>query len=69
MGAIRLVIFGTDGLPLRQAAAESADCTVEGSASDLYLLLWNRRTVDGLAVTGDASLLDHWRQTVRIRWG
>jgi uncharacterized protein (TIGR03083 family) len=46
----------------------AADCTVLGDASDLYLLLWNRRLVEGLAVEGDRTLLDLWRESVRIRW-
>jgi uncharacterized protein (TIGR03083 family) len=45
-----------------------ANCSVRGSASDLYLLLWNRRSADGLDVIGDASLLDLWRETVQIQW-
>ena len=44
------------------------DCEVHGTASDLHLLLWNRRGADGLDVQGDASLLTHWRDTVQIRW-
>jgi uncharacterized protein (TIGR03083 family) len=47
----------------------SADCSVRGSASDLYLLLWNRRDRDGLQVAGDPAVLDLWRKTVRVRWG
>ena len=46
----------------------AAECTVRGPASDLYLLLWNRRERDGLEVVGDAAPLDLWRETVRIRW-
>jgi len=46
----------------------AADCSVRATASDLHLLLWNRRTYDGLEVQGDTSLLDLWRQMVRIRW-
>lgn len=45
-----------------------ADCTVRGSAHELYLLLWNRRTADGLDVDGDRSFLDVWRESVRVRW-
>jgi uncharacterized protein (TIGR03083 family) len=45
-----------------------ADCTLRGSASDLFLLLWNRRTADGLDVSGDATLPDVWRESLRIRW-
>jgi uncharacterized protein (TIGR03083 family) len=34
-----------------------ADCAVRGTASDLYHLLWNRRSADGLEVFGDRSVL------------
>ena len=43
-----------------------ADCTVTGSARDLYLLLWNRRTADGLRVTGDPGVLAAFGRVVRI---
>jgi uncharacterized protein (TIGR03083 family) len=45
-----------------------ADCAVRGAASDLYLLLWNRRNADGLDVTGDRSVIEFWRQNAQIRW-
>jgi uncharacterized protein (TIGR03083 family) len=45
-----------------------ADCSVHGSASDLHLLLWNRRSPEGLKVDGDDSVLSLWRQTVRVEW-
>jgi uncharacterized protein (TIGR03083 family) len=44
------------------------DCFVEASASDLYLLLWNRRTADGLKVAGDAKVLDLWRSKATVTW-
>jgi uncharacterized protein (TIGR03083 family) len=46
----------------------SADCAVRGAASDLFLLLWNRREPDGLDVTGDRSVLDVWRREGQIHW-
>lgn len=46
-----------------------ADCTVAGHASDLYLLLWNRLGRDVVQVTGDESVLGHWRQALQVRWG
>jgi uncharacterized protein (TIGR03083 family) len=45
-----------------------ADWSAAGPASDLYLLLWNRRGTDGLQVSGDPSLLELWRTSVRVRW-
>jgi uncharacterized protein (TIGR03083 family) len=48
------------------AEGGTAGCTVTGPASDLFLLLWNRKPADGLAVGGDPSLLDIWRASARI---
>src|SRR2546427_3415886 len=45
-----------------------ADCSVRATASDLDLLLWNRRTSEGLDVGGDASVLSFWRQAVKVEW-
>ena len=45
-----------------------ADCTVSAPAADLYTLLWNRRTPDGLAVAGDGSLLGAWAGAIQIRF-
>jgi uncharacterized protein (TIGR03083 family) len=50
--------------------AEDADCRVSGAASDLYLLLWNRRSADrAVGVEGDGAVLDLWRERATIRWG
>jgi uncharacterized protein (TIGR03083 family) len=63
-----LVCIGPGPVQVRNEVAP-ADCVVRGSASDLYLLLWNRGATDALEVDGDAALLDQWRESVRIRWG
>jgi uncharacterized protein (TIGR03083 family) len=44
----------------------AADCTVSGTATDLYLALWNRGPYDTLTLEGDASLVDLWRRTAAI---
>jgi uncharacterized protein (TIGR03083 family) len=62
------LLIGPDGSQMVDEES-SADCTVSGSASDLYLLAWNRRSSDGLDVTGDAGLLDLWRESHQVRWG
>jgi uncharacterized protein (TIGR03083 family) len=43
-------------------------CEVSGSAADLYLMLWNRRSPAGLDVQGDAGLLESWREHMHVRW-
>jgi uncharacterized protein (TIGR03083 family) len=50
------------------AVTPVADCTVRAPASDLYLLLWNRRHPSATEVAGDPSVLDVWRGAVRVRW-
>ncbi len=44
------------------------DVAVHADASDLYLLLWNRRGLDGVRVDGDASIVDHWHDSHHVRW-
>jgi uncharacterized protein (TIGR03083 family) len=56
---------GPDGTTV-STEGDGAGCTVTGQASDLFLLLWNRRAADGLAVGGNVSLLSRWRETARI---
>lgn len=43
-------------------------CTLRGSASDLYLALWNRRPTTDLHTEGDESVLALWREKATIRW-
>jgi hypothetical protein len=49
---------------------ESVDRLQEGGrASDLYLLLWNRRGLGpDMEFRGDLAVLDLWRSGVVIRW-
>jgi uncharacterized protein (TIGR03083 family) len=47
-----------------------ADCTLAGPASDLYLLLWNRRELGPpVDIAGDGRVMDLWRARATIRWG
>jgi len=59
------VLRGPGGVRTR-AMGGSADCALTGTAADLYLFLWNRVGTEGLSVDGDTSLLDMWRESVRI---
>lgn len=61
-----LVRLSPDAPTVERGAEQAADCTVTGSAVDLYLTLWNRGSYDGLSVTGDDSLVELWRQTGSI---
>jgi uncharacterized protein (TIGR03083 family) len=62
-----LVHIGPERVEVRGEAGD-AECTVSGPASELYLMLWNRRPADGLALQGDTGLLEVWRDLVQIRW-
>ena len=46
-----------------------ADCSVSGSSSDIYQSLWNRQGVENLTLSGDASVVELFRENVQIRWG
>jgi uncharacterized protein (TIGR03083 family) len=63
-----LVTIGAERIEVIEGTG-AADCSVAGTASDLYALLWNRRGTDGLDVDGDPSVLGLWRESVRVRWG
>jgi hypothetical protein len=63
-----LVRTSQDEPVVRRGLDGEADLRVRATASDLFLLVWNRRAQDGLEVVGDTSLLDLWRQSVFVRW-
>lgn len=44
-----------------------ADVTLTGSASDLYLAVWNRGDPP-IAVTGDPQLVATWRENYKFQW-
>jgi uncharacterized protein (TIGR03083 family) len=64
-----LVSVGPDGVTTTLADASArADCAVAGSADDLYLVLWSRRSPAGLSVEGDGAILDLFLDRVNVRW-
>jgi uncharacterized protein (TIGR03083 family) len=47
----------------------TADCTVTGPASELYLLLWNRLGAGAdVDVSGDPAVLAAWRAGMNLTW-
>jgi len=46
----------------------SADCAVSGTASDVYLALWNRQGTVPLQIEGDPSVLEMFRDNVKVKW-
>ena len=49
-----------------RADGHRVECTIRGTAAELYLALWNRG--DEVGVEGRTDVLDRWRATQRIRW-
>jgi uncharacterized protein (TIGR03083 family) len=62
-----LVTLGPRGVTATRPRGEDMpeDVTVRGSATDIYLWLWNRPAV--VTITGDAAIADRWQQ-IRVRW-
>jgi uncharacterized protein (TIGR03083 family) len=58
----------TPGSISRGEATQAADVTVSGTASDLYLALWNWADDSRLSVAGDRRLLDTWHEYTGVRW-
>jgi len=59
-----------DGRVQAQLDDGPADCTVGGTASGVYLFLWNRADSAQAGVTfdGDPDVLALWQSGVRVRW-
>ena len=58
--------IGPDTLSCHPAASDSADLAVFGLAENLYRWVWNRAGDDEVALRGDLSLADTWRQDFRV---
>ena len=62
-----MVTFAPDGITTTRDGG-SADVTLTGTASDLYLALWNRLHDSSITVVGDDDLLAAWHGNHRVRW-
>ncbi len=60
-----LLRFTAGGLEVERMHAKG-DVAVRGPASDLFLLVHNRRRADGLEVFGDPTVLDRWHEAARL---
>ena len=47
---------------VRSTGSQSADATVRGTASDLYLYLWNREPEQPVHFDGDDTVRQLWRE-------
>jgi uncharacterized protein (TIGR03083 family) len=61
-----LVELRPDGRTITRDVDGTGDCTVSGSAGDVYLYLWNRRGT--VQVSGDERAVQLWHQLARVRW-
>jgi uncharacterized protein (TIGR03083 family) len=69
VGRWSVVVIAPDGVQVAPETTPAGPvCTVTGPASDLDLLLWNRRSADGLDVEGDPIVLATWSKAVQIKW-
>lgn len=57
-----------NGITTTRSNGSAADLTLEGTASDLYLVLWNRGEDSRIGATGNIELLDAWHGNHRVRW-
>ena len=57
--------------PGESDSGRSAQGSVAGPASGLYLFLWNRSdaSLAGVTIAGDPGFLALWQSSVRVRWG
>jgi hypothetical protein len=55
-----------DALTTTSGVSGEADVRLSGTASQLYLGLWNRG--DEMTIQGNDDVLDKWRDQVRISW-
>ena len=46
----------------------AADATISGTASDLFLFVWNRLTAADIHAAGDPAALALWSKTSRVGW-
>jgi uncharacterized protein (TIGR03083 family) len=66
------VSTSADGIKTQRGRSDS-DLSVRGTASDLYLLLWNRLLwyagpPGGVDLEGDTGLLASWKDHFRVTW-
>ena len=56
------VVFGPETAHGQREVGD-ADCTVSGTASDLYPYLWSRTPLGRVHVEGDPAVLEQWRES------
>jgi len=59
------IVLSPDGATVTREHGKG-DVAVRASASDLLMLIMNRRSAEGLEIFGDASLLEQWKEYVKF---
>ncbi len=62
------VSIGPDAPHAQRGTAADPSCLVRGTASNLFLLVWNRVGLDQVEVVGDPGAVGLWRSGVQVRW-
>jgi uncharacterized protein (TIGR03083 family) len=62
------IAVGSDGATVSTEEHGPADCTISGSASALYLDLWNRSTPRSVTLSGDPHAMELWRDLATVSW-
>ncbi|MEV7413973.1 maleylpyruvate isomerase family mycothiol-dependent enzyme [Streptomyces sp. NPDC089919] len=65
-GAVWTARISTEPLSVERTEDGPADCELTAPAEWLYAALWNRRPLEGSAVSGDASVARLWVEKSRI---
>ena len=65
----RWTVTISDGPIVTERKARRTACIVKGTASNVFMALWNRPGLDDSAIKGDASPFTDLGANVRIRWG
>ncbi len=66
--AERLTVRLTAGGAVPERGEPLCDLVIRASASDLYLVAWNRPSADELELIGATHLLDVWRRLIQVTW-
>jgi uncharacterized protein (TIGR03083 family) len=62
------VEIGPEGRTVERDTRGQVDAMLVGTASDLYLDLWNRGRSGAVAASGDDRVVALWRKLARVRW-
>ncbi len=62
-----LLTMGPQGIGTSRQIG-NADLTVTGTASELYLSMWNRTPDSSVELAGDTEVMNLWHTTCRVRW-